>query len=66
MYFKIVQTELMHILILLTRANISLYMSTSLFQANMKFPADYPYSPPSVRFITKVWHPNVYEVKRVK
>jgi len=31
------------------------------FKANMKFPADYPYSPPSVRFITKVWHPNVYE-----
>ena len=28
----------------------------------MKFPSDYPYSPPSVRFITKVWHPNVYEV----
>ena len=30
----------------------------------MKFPADYPYSPPTVRFITKVWHPNVYEVRR--
>ena len=29
----------------------------------MKFPSDYPYSPPSVRFITKVWHPNVYEVR---
>ena len=29
----------------------------------MKFPPDYPYSPPSVRFITKVWHPNVYEVR---
>lgn len=28
----------------------------------MKFPGDYPYSPPSVRFITKMWHPNVYEV----
>jgi ubiquitin-conjugating enzyme E2 R len=27
----------------------------------MKFPADYPYSPPSIRFLTKVWHPNVYE-----
>ena len=27
----------------------------------MKFPMDYPYSPPSVRFLTKVWHPNVYE-----
>ena len=34
------------------------------FQAHMKFPSDYPYSPPSVRFITKVWHPNVYEVKK--
>lgn len=28
----------------------------------MKFPQDYPYSPPSIRFLTKVWHPNVYEV----
>ena len=27
----------------------------------MKFPTDYPYSPPSIRFVTKVWHPNVYE-----
>lgn len=32
------------------------------FQALMKFPPDYPYSPPSIRFLTKVWHPNVYEV----
>lgn len=32
------------------------------FQAHMKFPPDYPYSPPSIRFMTKVWHPNVYEV----
>jgi len=31
------------------------------FKALMKFPHDYPYSPPSIRFITKVWHPNVYE-----
>lgn len=28
----------------------------------MKFPQDYPYSPPTIRFLTKVWHPNVYEV----
>jgi len=28
----------------------------------MKFPMDYPYSPPSVRFLCKMWHPNVYEV----
>ncbi|XP_043685920.1 ubiquitin-conjugating enzyme E2 R2 isoform X4 [Vespula pensylvanica] len=31
------------------------------FKAHMKFPPDYPYSPPSIRFMTKVWHPNVYE-----
>ncbi|XP_029680580.1 ubiquitin-conjugating enzyme E2 R2 isoform X2 [Formica exsecta] len=30
-------------------------------KAHMKFPPDYPYSPPSIRFMTKVWHPNVYE-----
>lgn len=31
------------------------------FKAQVKFPNDYPYSPPSIRFLTKVWHPNVYE-----
>lgn len=31
------------------------------FKAHMKFPGDYPYSPPTIRFLTKVWHPNVYE-----
>lgn len=31
------------------------------FKALVKFPPDYPYSPPTVRFISKVWHPNVYE-----
>jgi len=31
------------------------------FKAQVKFPLDYPYSPPSMRFLTKVWHPNVYE-----
>ncbi|XP_060063665.1 ubiquitin-conjugating enzyme E2 R2-like [Ylistrum balloti] len=31
------------------------------FKAHMKFPADYPYNPPSVKFMSKMWHPNVYE-----
>ncbi|XP_023322473.1 ubiquitin-conjugating enzyme E2 R2 [Eurytemora carolleeae] len=31
------------------------------FKAHLKFPTDYPYNPPSVRFLSKVWHPNVYE-----
>ncbi|KAG5847817.1 hypothetical protein ANANG_G00130220 [Anguilla anguilla] len=31
------------------------------FKARIKFPTDYPYSPPSFRFLTKMWHPNIYE-----
>uniref|UniRef100_A0A8R1IAA5 UBC core domain-containing protein n=1 Tax=Caenorhabditis japonica TaxID=281687 RepID=A0A8R1IAA5_CAEJA len=31
------------------------------FKANIKFPSNYPYSPPSMKFTSKVWHPNVYE-----
>jgi len=31
----------------------------------MKFPHDYPYSPPTVKFLTKMWHPNIYEVTTI-
>lgn len=31
------------------------------FKSVIKFPQDYPYNPPSVRFSTKMWHPNIYE-----
>lgn len=31
-------------------------------QARLRFPIDYPYSPPAFRFLTKMWHPNIYEV----
>ncbi|XP_061640523.1 ubiquitin-conjugating enzyme E2 R2 isoform X3 [Phyllopteryx taeniolatus] len=30
-------------------------------KAHIKFPVDYPYLPPTFRFITKMWHPNIYE-----
>ncbi|CAI8022537.1 Ubiquitin-conjugating enzyme E2 R1 [Geodia barretti] len=30
------------------------------FKAEMKFPVDYPYSPPRLRFLTPILHPNVY------
>ncbi|EYC33741.1 hypothetical protein Y032_0002g960 [Ancylostoma ceylanicum] len=32
------------------------------FKAVIRFPPNYPYSPPSMKFLTKVWHPNVYEM----
>jgi len=31
------------------------------FKSIIKFPPDYPYQPPTVRFSTKMWHPNIYE-----
>lgn len=30
-----------------------------LFKATLKFPANYPDSPPSMRFLSKMWHPNI-------
>ncbi|CAD8187519.1 unnamed protein product [Paramecium pentaurelia] len=35
------------------------------FQALMKFPEDYPNSPPTFRFQTEMWHPNIYTDGRV-
>eukprot|EP00635_Sarcinochrysidales_sp_CCMP3193_P015594 CAMPEP_0118889040 /NCGR_PEP_ID=MMETSP1166-20130328/157_1 /TAXON_ID=1104430 /ORGANISM="Chrysoreinhardia sp, Strain CCMP3193" /LENGTH=133 /DNA_ID=CAMNT_0006827625 /DNA_START=139 /DNA_END=540 /DNA_ORIENTATION=- len=29
------------------------------YKLNMKFPQDYPYNPPTIKFITPCWHPNV-------
>jgi len=31
------------------------------FVARLKFPQDYPLNPPKMRFISEVWHPNVYQ-----
>lgn len=30
------------------------------FRAAMKFPPGYPFSPPTVHFVSKLFHPNVY------
>jgi len=38
-------------------------IAVNLLQAHMRFPGDYPYSPPTVKFLSKMWHPNVYEVR---
>lgn len=39
--------------------NIPLYRN-SYYIVSMKFPKNYPYSPPNVKFVKKVFHPNVY------
>ncbi|XP_010534488.1 PREDICTED: ubiquitin-conjugating enzyme E2 14 isoform X2 [Tarenaya hassleriana] len=35
------------------------------FSALMKFPENYPLSPPTVEFTSEMWHPNVYPDGRV-
>ncbi|XP_044505810.1 ubiquitin-conjugating enzyme E2 13-like isoform X3 [Mangifera indica] len=35
------------------------------FNAIMSFPSNYPNSPPTVKFTTEIWHPNVYPDGRV-
>lgn len=30
------------------------------YKALIKFPFDYPYRPPTLRFLSDIWHPNVY------
>ncbi|CAB1324376.1 unnamed protein product [Coregonus sp. 'balchen'] len=37
------------------------WVCTEELWARIKFPIDYPYSPPAFRFLTKMWHPNIYE-----
>ncbi|KAJ1732639.1 Ubiquitin-conjugating enzyme 13 [Coemansia biformis] len=41
------------------------YYEGGMFKAVMKFPTNYPYEPPTLRFTSKVWHPNVYDDGRV-
>ncbi|KAJ2684274.1 hypothetical protein IWW39_005012 [Coemansia spiralis] len=35
------------------------------FQAEMAFPTDYPFAPPTLTFKTDIWHPNIYKDGRV-
>lgn len=35
------------------------------YQGTMRFPRDYPMSPPQLRFSTEMWHPNIYPDGRV-
>ena len=30
------------------------------FKAVLKFPSDYPNNPPEMKFVTEMWHPNIY------
>eukprot|EP00037_Helgoeca_nana_P029121 m.346392 g.346392 ORF g.346392 m.346392 type:complete len:175 (-) comp27907_c5_seq15:112-636(-) len=35
------------------------------FKALLTFPKEYPFQPPKLKFVTEIWHPNVYKDGRV-
>mmetsp|Transcript_736 Transcript_736/g.1496 ORF Transcript_736/g.1496 Transcript_736/m.1496 type:complete len:127 (+) Transcript_736:544-924(+) len=35
------------------------------FKASLVFPADFPNMPPTMKFVSDMWHPNVYEDGKV-
>jgi ubiquitin-conjugating enzyme E2 G1 len=35
------------------------------FRASLKFPEEYPNKPPTMHFITQMWHPNIYSDGKV-
>jgi len=36
------------------------YFEGGYFKARLDFPMDYPHRPPKMRFISKMWHPNIH------
>ncbi|KAJ2660878.1 Ubiquitin-conjugating enzyme E2 14 [Coemansia sp. RSA 1200] len=41
------------------------YYEGGMFKAVLKFPYDYPYEPPTMRFTKELFHPNIYHDGRV-
>ncbi|KAL7722496.1 E2 ubiquitin-conjugating enzyme [Entamoeba marina] len=37
------------------------YYDGGMFQATLTFPKDYPNNPPKMKFVSEIWHPNVYK-----
>ncbi|KAH8392959.1 hypothetical protein KR200_004608, partial [Drosophila serrata] len=35
------------------------------FRAELHFPSEYPVLPPTMNFLTKIWHPNIYKTGKV-
>ncbi|KAJ2746258.1 Ubiquitin-conjugating enzyme 13 [Coemansia sp. BCRC 34490] len=41
------------------------YYENGLFRAEINFPPDYPNMPPEFRFLSEIWHPNIYSDGKV-
>jgi ubiquitin-protein ligase len=47
------------------RSNISTAYAGGVFQLELFLPDDYPMTPPKIRFLTKIFHPNVDKLGRI-
>lgn len=38
------------------------FLLDGLFKLEIKIPETYPFNPPKIKFITRIWHPNISSV----
>ena len=52
---------------MLTRlsCNLTMYTTGGTFKLELFLPDDYPMTPPKVRFLTKIYHPNIDRLGRI-
>ena len=46
-------------------SHVCLLVQGGFFKAKLIFPHDYPNNPPEMRFLSNMWHPNIYSDGRV-
>ena len=47
------------ILLILSLPHLNCIFSGGVFEVDIMIPKQYPFDPPKVKFISKIWHPNI-------